>query len=66
MPKVLKVLKLRKQKVEYLNNVNWLVINRLKSWDYKYFEGFNTLISFNRFFFMKYGDKKDAGTSIFK
>lgn len=29
MPQVLKVLKLRKQKVEYLNNISWLASNRL-------------------------------------
>lgn len=66
MPKVLKVLKLRKQKVEYLNNINWLATNRLNSWKFKYFNGFSNLMSMNRFFFVKVGDKKESASNIFK
>lgn len=66
MPKVLKVLKLRKQKVEYLNNINWLATNRLNVWNSKFFNNFQKVVSFNKFYFVKYGDKKDSGANLFK
>lgn len=53
LPKILKILKIRKQKIDFLTKMNWLYSIRLKQWTNSLSAAFTSIITFSTAFLNK-------------